>query len=187
METVDPETLNLYYQELEKQALELLRKEEVAEASTILAKSADLRYSGQAYELNIPVPSGRLTESHLAMLRESFHATHERVYGHSATSEPVELVNVRVMAIGRVAKPRLRELESGSESPQNASKGERSSYFDESRDYVKCPTYDRYRLRCGNIIRGPAIIEEIDSTTIIYHNQTATVDKFGNILVKIAK
>ena len=114
---------------------------------------------------------------------EQFHIEHDRAYGYSAPTEPVEFVNLRLTAIGRIAKPRLRELEGNNTDIAAAQKATRSVYFAESNGYVECPIYDRYRLDPGCVLTGPAIVEEIDSTTVIHPGYRAQVDRFGNLIL----
>ncbi len=79
-------------------------------------------------------------------------------------------------------KPVLRELPSGSESPDAALKGHREAYFDR---WFDCPIYDRKRLLCGNHIHGPAIIEQMDSTIAVHPGQEAFVDRIGNVIIEL--
>jgi hypothetical protein len=105
-----------------------------------------MRYVGQSYELTIGLPDGAIDARALEDVAARFHAEHDRAYGHSAPDEPVELVNVRLTAIGRIAKPRLRELDVNGGRGGPALKGHRLVFFAETGGFVECPIYDRYRL-----------------------------------------
>jgi N-methylhydantoinase A/oxoprolinase/acetone carboxylase beta subunit len=101
--------------------------------------------------------------------------------------EPVEWVNLRLTAIGKIVRPRLRELVGQgprAESPAAARKSARSVYFADSKGTIECAIYDRYRLQAGWVIEGPAIVEEYDSTTVIHPGYHALVDSFGNLILK---
>ena len=81
-------------------------------------------------------------------------------------------MNLRLTALGRIRRPRLRQLATGGEDCSEAVKGTRQVYFSEAGERIACNIYDRYRLRCENRIPGPAIVEEIDSTTVILQTVT---------------
>jgi len=148
-------------------------------------RQLDMRYFGQGYELTIPVPIP-LNVEEFSRVAESFHNKHEAIYGYSMREENVELVNARVMAIGIVTKPRLAEQRLFDEEPsKEALLTTRDVFFEKYNNYVKCPIFIREKLHFGNQISGPAVIEQYDSTTVIYPDWKAKVDKFGNILLKI--
>ena len=131
----------------------------------------------------MPLPAEQLDASKIDHVLEQFHIEHDRAYGYSAPSEPVEFVNLRLTAIGKIAKPRLRELEGNNTDIAAAQKATRSVYFAESNGYVDCPIYDRYLLGPSCVLTGPAIVEEIDSTTVIHPGYSAQVDRFGNLIL----
>ena len=114
---------------------------------------------------------------------ERFHREHDRAYGYAAPSEPVELVNLRLTALGRIPKPGLREVALGGD-PAAARKGARPIYFAEAGGFVECPVYDRARLPGGALLSGPAAVEELDSTTIVHPGYQARVDRHGNLLLE---
>ena len=171
------------YQELEAQGGTSLEREEVRQEDISFLRQVDMRYVGQSYELTVPLPAEQLDASKIASVLEQFHIEHDRAYGYSAPTEPVEFVNLRLTAIGKIAKPRLRELEGDNTDIAAAQKATRSAYFAESDGYVECPIYDRYRLGPGCVLTGPAIVEEIDSTTVIHPGYSAQVDRFGNLIL----
>ena len=145
-----------------------------------------MRYVGQSFELSIPFGEGAVEEA-LDRMLEDFHAEHERAYGFAAPGEPVEFVTLRLTAVGRIAKPKLNELRAGATGcgdVKTARRAVRQVYFAESGGFVDCPSYDRYRLPAGGVIDGPAIVEEIDSTTVIHPGFRAEVDRHGNLLVR---
>jgi N-methylhydantoinase A len=113
-----------------------------------------------------------------------FHDEHERAYGFKAPQETVELVNVRVSAVGAIAKPCLREIGSQGTAADAARTATRPGYFAEAGGYVACPGYDRYRLGAGCSVAGPAVVQEIDSTTLLHPGYRAEVDRLGNLLIR---
>jgi len=128
--------------------------------------------------------AGALGPAQLDRLLEQFHQTHDRAYGFSAPGEDIELVSVRLSAIGQIAKPALAPLATATE--EATAKGHRPVYFAESEGYVDCPVYDRYALGAGAVVRGPAIVEEIDSTTVVHPQYQVRVDEVGQMLLTAA-
>jgi N-methylhydantoinase A len=148
---------------------------------------ADLRYAGQSFELTIPlstpVADAPGSPDLVRQTLQQFHREHERAYGYNAPAEPVEWVNVRLTALGRIAKPGLRDWAPDG-CGQTARKPSRPVYFAEHKGTVDCPVYDRYQLAAGSVIEGPAIVEELDSTTVIHPGYRAQVDRFGNLILQ---
>jgi N-methylhydantoinase A len=107
-----------------------------------------------------------------------------RTYGHGAEML-TEVVTLRVAAMGMVPKVSLEKREMGVESAESALKGKRKAYMNEYKDYIELPIYERGRLVPGNVIKGPSIIEERESTTIIYPKQEGRIDEYSNIIIKV--
>jgi N-methylhydantoinase A len=169
--------------ELEAKGEAALRGEGVLDAAMRFERHAELRYLGQSFELAVPLPPGRLEREQLDAMLERFHGDHARTYGYNAPAEPVEWVNLRLIALGVISKPRLREAPGHERGAVAARKADRSVFFAESYGFVECPIYDRYLLGAGCELLGPAVVEEIDSTTVIHHGYRAVVDRFGNLLL----
>jgi N-methylhydantoinase A len=137
----------------------------------VFVRELDLRYVGQSYELTVAAGGD---------LGERFHAEHDRAYGFNAPGEPVEAVSARVTSIGRIAKPPPRRLERGGHV---GPKERRPVFFSEAGDFVDCPIYDRYALPAGATFSGPAVVEELDSTTVVHPGFRLEVDELGNLLI----
>ncbi len=183
VDKVNLETLDKVFLDLEAQGRSILEREGVLEEQMGFVRQADVRYVGQSYELTVPLQDGKLGGDELGQVLEQFHSEHDRAYGYSAPEEPVEFVNLRLSAIGKIVKPRLRDLKGGGGDVDAAQKATRPVYFAESGGYVDCPIYDRYRLGPGHTVEGPAVVEEVDSTTVIHPGYRALVDRFGNLLL----
>ena len=183
VDQLDTAAVEETYRELEAQGGASLEREEVRPEDISFLRQVDMRYVGQSYELTVPLPAEQLDVSKIDRVLEQFHIEHDRAYGYSAPTEPVEFVNLRLTAIGKIAKPRLRELEGDNTDIAAAQKATRSVYFAESDGYVECPIYDRYLLGPSCVLTGPAIVEEIDSTTVIHPGYSAQVDRFGNLIL----
>ena len=173
------------YQAMEARGRATLERENVGPERMSFQRQVDMRYVGQSHELTPSLPHSPLNAAEISRVLEQFHQEHNRAYGFSAPGEPVEFVNLRLTAIGRITKPRLRELEPrrGAAGPAAALKATRPVYFAESDGYVDCPIYDRYRLAAGHMLIGPAIVVELDSTTVIHPGYRAEVDRFGNLIL----
>ncbi len=178
-----PEALDREYAALEARAGEALREDGVAPEQWALLRTADLRYVGQAYEVNVPVAPGRLDAAGIAGAVRRFHEEHQRLFAHSDPADPVEFVNLRVAALGRVAAPRLRRRPVEAHDAVPARR--RRVHFDEAEDFVECAIFDRASLAAGARIVGPAIVEQMDSTTVIHPGQSAAVDPFGNLVINV--
>jgi N-methylhydantoinase A len=177
VERLDAAAVEATFLALEAQGRDALARDGVAGAQVEVERQVDLRYVGQSYELTVPYGQGML---------ERFHREHDRAYGYAAPSEPVELVNLRLTALGRIPKPRLREAAVGGDAAA-AGKGRRPVYFAEAGGFVDCPVYDRGRLPGGAILSGPAAVEELDSTTIVHPGYVARVDRHGNLILEKAR
>ena len=181
MNEADPSAIEQAYREIEERGRLALSRDGVPNEKARVDRYAEMRYAGQSYELSVPLSGGEVDEAMIVDLSAHFHAAHEQAYGFSAPGEPVELVNLRVTAVGSIGKPRLREIgESRGEPTPNAT---RPVWFADCNGFIDCPVYDRYALGQGAIVAGPAIVEEVDSTSVIHPGFVARVDRFGNLLV----
>jgi len=185
MDGLDPVEAESTYRQLEARGRADLARDGIAPEAMRFSRQMDLRYIGQGYELTLPLPTQPLDGATCAQTCEQFHREHDRAYGHSAPDEPVELVALRVAAVGTITKPRPRDLASAvSEDPAPACNATRDVYFAETGGYVACTTYDRYRIGAGMVIDGPAIVEELDSTTVIHPGYRAVADRYGDLILR---
>ncbi len=183
MEGVDFGELNRLFGEMANEARGVLADEEVLEQDMTFSKSLDLRCIGQAYELTIQAPLHALTEADAAAIHRDFFKEHERAYGYAESSEPIEIVNLRLRASGEIPKPRPRAIErrqSGEPPVQDT----REVFFTETGGQALSNVYNRYELKSGDRITGPAIVEELDSTTVIHPGWSASADEFGNLFIE---
>ena len=184
LDTLTPAALESLFAEFAREGQARLTRDGVPPADRRLLRSVDLRYHGQSFELSIPVPAGALTADDVARLRAEFDAAHERAYGYAAPEDAVELVNVRLAAIGMTPRPRRAPLPEGSRDPAGALKGTREVWFAEIGGWRKTNVLDRTKLLSGNVIAGPAIVEEHDASTLVHPGWEATVDQQGNLVVR---
>jgi N-methylhydantoinase A len=163
----------------------MLARDGMPPERTDFRRAVDMRYVGQSFELTIPVPPGEIDEDTIDAMIGQFHVDHRRAFGHSTPGEPTEFVNLRVTALGMIAKPALREIATDHSDPTAPAVEEcRPVYFAETGGFVDCPIVVRYKLGSGAVIAGPAIVEEMDSTTVLHPGFRATVDRYGNLVVE---
>ena len=184
---VEPEYLAEVYEGLEEQARSQLAEADVPPADMAIQRWADCRYTGQAYELLVPVEGGSLDRKALAALEETFHERHEREYFWRFTSEkPVQIVHVRVYGIGAMPELSLRKIEAGAADPIDEARTARAGvgfFVDDEVATLEADFYAAEHLRAGNVITGPAIVEHDDSTTVINPGLTASVDDYGTLVI----
>jgi N-methylhydantoinase A len=148
--------------------------------------SIDMRYAGQNYELSVPLPAGPVTAATVDRLAAGFAAAHGRLYGFVAEDEPMQLVTFRAEATGIVRKAELRPTADAGPDPRSAQRGRRDVWLEKAGGFVSCPIYDRDGLAAGNRIEGPAIVEQMDATTLIASGVTATVDPYLNLMLELS-
>jgi N-methylhydantoinase A len=174
------------FRKLQAEGMKILESQKVKPDNMTFLGQLDMRYFGQGYELTIPVLAP-LTKGEFSRVIESFHSKHKAVYGYAVREENVELVNARLVAVGVVMKPKLlKQKVCEREPPAEALLTTRNVFFEKYKDYVECPVYVREKLKAGNIISGPAIVEQYDATTVVYPSWKARVDGFGNFLMNLA-
>ncbi|WP_067478052.1 hydantoinase/oxoprolinase family protein [Actinomadura hibisca] len=180
-----PAAMDAVFAELTAQAADALDREGFPAGSRRFERSADLRYHGQAFEVRVPVPDG---PDFRAETVRRFHDAHEALYGYCHRDDPgrhpVEWVNLRVTGVGPITRPAPRERPPGDGDPSRARTGSRDVYFD---DWTETPIYRREKLAPGDVLEGPAVIEEYGSTLPLHPGFRARVDGHGNLVVTAAK
>lgn len=182
----DLERIAAEFDRLAGRAVEQLGADGLDPADVLVERSLDCRYLGQGYELRVPAPDGPIDDDWISRASAAFHEVHERTYSQRFDDKPVHIVNVRVTAVGRVGEVPLAEIESDGPDPSAAVRTTVEAIFwDVSGTAGAVPTtvYDRDRLRAGNVVDGPAIIEQFDSTTIVGPGQRAVVDRVGHLVI----
>jgi N-methylhydantoinase A len=169
------------FAELEAEAQNWLAREGTPPEDRTIQRQASMRYVHQGFELMVPWPSGAVDGSALKDALENFHRLHERLYTFASEDTPVEIVTLRVSAIGRLPVPTLPRLPVG-RGVAAAVIGRQDVDFDGTP--VDCPVYDRSRLGSGDRIAGPAILRQLDTTTVLLPGQDGEVDSVGNLIVR---
>ena len=178
--------LNGTWDRMAQEALAQLASEGFVGARARIVRSAQMHYQGQIYELTIPVPAGRLDRAALAALDEAFGQEHERTYGHRAgPEEPVEIVNIQVVGQGVADRPRVPETVTVKRRGTSVTPKPRKAYFGSGHGWLDTPILiDRAELKAAR--QGPLIIEEYDATAIVPPGATASLDRYGNVLIDLS-
>jgi N-methylhydantoinase A len=180
----DPAEMEDIHGSLERMARRQLADDGVNPDDVRIIRTVDMRYVGQAYEINIQHPGDNSGERVLQKLVNDFHAAHKRLYAYSAPEKIVELVNFRVTGIGAMSPISLKRHELVADSnPSAAMKARRPVYFSESGGFRECPIFERNLLLNGHIVQGPAIVEQVDSTTLVLPDYQALVDQYRNLVI----
>jgi N-methylhydantoinase A len=178
--TVRSEDIEAVFAELERQAREDLHGEDFAAKDIAIERALDLRYAGQGYEISVP-----FSAADMAALRRSFDTLHKDMFGHTAPDEPVEIVSYRVRGIGRVPPVRIRAFAPTGMKLADAFRENRPARFNGAmRD---TPVYQRERLDVGITFDGPAIVDQLDCTTVIPPEHSVRVDEYRNLLITVQR
>jgi N-methylhydantoinase A len=177
--TADPAAIEAAFVALEQEGAAMLDRAGVAPHRRTFARSVDARYARQAYELTVPV-AGAVDATAVKQIAEAFHDRHRRTYGHDNRTEPVQLVNVRVTAIGAIPPLTIRDRTAAHAS--DAVKARRRVWFRDS-GAVEAEIYDRARMPAGLAVNGPAVIESLESTILVPPGWRATMNEDGFVLM----
>jgi len=183
---VDVARLNDIWGELDHRAIRWLDQEGVAPDRRLLHRTVDARYKGQNYELTLTAPGGLWTPSSVAALEERFHQEHERIYSFQSRKAVVQFVNFRAVAQGVMPKPTMLPRPATSASLEDAQLGTRVVSWSPVLARTATPVYARTRLQPGHVVRGPAIIEQMDTTTLVGPGEHARVDGYLNLVVDLS-
>jgi N-methylhydantoinase A len=181
LEHISVAEITAIFQDLGTEAASWLEREGIPRSQQQIFYHADMRYFRQGYELPISIALEELQTQGTAPLAERFHALHERLYRFRLDAV-CEIVNLRAVALGKGASLTLSKADLDGPSSSHALSDEHRIYFDGK--FLSTPIYDRARLRPGNRMSGPAIVTEMDSTTVVLPSFTGEVDQYSNILIR---
>ena len=166
---------------LERDAVEWLSAEGVAENARRISWHASLRYEDQGSELTLPWSNRATDHTALDAMKEAFHAEHERLYSFRLDEVPIEMVTLRVDALGLLPTLKLGEIPARGPAANAIAGKQRISL---ASGPVDAPVYDRSKLGAGAVLEGPAIVTQLDATTLLLPEQTAEMHKFGSLIVR---
>lgn len=166
---------------LESEALADLKRDGFTDARIRLDRALDMRYAGQGYEITLPCSHNALHRDGIPALRHRFDEMHKQMFGHMAPDQPVEVVSYRVCGVGIMSPPRMPKYQPIGSKLSDALRERRQVRFDGKS--LICPVYHRECLDVGLVLRGPAILDQLDCTTVVCPGQTARVDAWKNIII----
>lgn len=181
------DVLNEDYKVLEKEAYDRLVEDNMTDDKIVIQRVADCRYEGQGYEMRVPVIGGEVTEETIEKLKDSFHEIHKKQFGRSFRQVAVEIVNIRVIGTGKIEDLQPIKIENGNGDISGAVVGERQVTFkvDGQPKHMMTKVYDRTKFKAGDVISGPAIINQMDTTIVIEPDCVGNVNDYGIIVIDI--
>jgi len=170
------------FDEMEREARSLLKEEGIPEDGMEFVYSLDMRYLKQYHEMNVVVTREEIEKGDVESMAGRFHPEHNRLYGYSLEEEgtPIELINLRLVGIGRAEKPEFLEEEYMGEDPSRAFKKQRRVWLPSRRAFEEVPVFDGAKLGDGNELEGPALIEQVNTTVFITPEYRMECDKYGS-------
>ena len=170
------------FNEMRKEATELLKSENIPEDSIKHIYSLDMRYVKQYHEVNVEMTRDELQRGNIGSVVSKFHPEHNRLYGYSLeeVGTPIELINLRLTSTGKTIKPKFKKEEYDELDPSKALKKKRKVYLPLKGTFEEVPVYDGHKLRYGNRVEGPAVIEQVNTTTFVTPEYNILCDKYGS-------
>lgn len=187
MDDLEMFQLEDHFRNLEAEGRRALEASGIPRDRIVFERAADMRYVGQEHAVAVRMPAAVGDESARSEIKRLFDQAHDLRYSHSAPEESADIVSLRVSAIGRLGKPQFPQIGNGGKTPaEDARRGARRIDF-HGTGPMEAPVYDRNRLLWGNVIDGPAIIEEAASTTVLEPGDQVTVNQFGFLIMTLGQ
>ncbi len=186
MDDLEMPELEERFAALEAEGRKALEASGITTDRIVFERSADMRYVGQEHAVAVRMPSSVSDETARAEIKRLFDEAHDLRYSHSAPEESADIVSLRVSAIGRLEKPHFPKIPDDSAIPGAAERGTRTVVFEDV-GALEAKVFDRTKLLAGNVITGPAIIEEAASTTIVEPGDTVTVNPYGHLIMRLGR
>jgi N-methylhydantoinase A len=185
LEDAVPDVLDELFGEMESNGFRRMTESGFRPESIVARRAVDMRYTGQEFTLRLPVPEKTTVRDFKTSLARRFTELHEIRYGHAFDKAVPEIVCLRVEVLGKLPKPDVHGVANGRGNGKSDPAGQRQVYF-ENTGFVGCAVYRRDRLRPGAAFSGPAVIEEMASTTVIHPGDNIRVDSDSNLIVSLA-
>ena len=172
--------------DLERKAMDDMIEEGFPEGEVSLTRFADAKYPAQIHELTVPLNAdGPLTEAHISEMAEGFHDLHERMFSYSVRHSSVDLFHWRVVAHRSVKSPQTPEMPDTGAAVDTAQKGRRRVYFGDIEEYRDTNIYDGDALERGMIVTGPAVVEQKNTTVVVFAGQKMEVNEYGDFVLEL--
>lgn len=175
------------FTELSDHAAKWFEEEGIETSRRSIVRRLEMRYAGQNYELPVELPEGPIDAAAITAVIEGFQHAHDRMYGYSAHDEELQAITFRLQAIADVPRAEILRTAPSGRKPEDAIVAHREVYLAEEGDYVSCPVYDRRLLDVGHRIVGPAVIEQMDTTTLLLPSDVCVVDDVRNLVIEIRR
>jgi N-methylhydantoinase A len=181
LKDMDLKKFRTMLEEMTSEATQLLESEHISESSVQHIYSLDMRYVKQYHEVNVVITKDEIETGDLDGIASRLHPEHDRLFGYSLREEGtlIELINLRLTSIGKTDKPKF-EQEKYSATGNLPVKSRRNVYLPVEKDFAEVPVYDGHKLKHGNKIKGPAIIEQVNTTTFVTPEYNVLCDKYGS-------
>jgi N-methylhydantoinase A len=180
LDDADLDALEAVFAEAESAAAASLAAQAIPAGQAVLERAMEVRYLGQEHSLTVPVGRDLRPDA----VRAAFEELHHARYGHVMDNR-LQILNLRVRGIGRIDKPELPAYEPGDGDPARARIGSRDAFDFGAREVTSFAVYDRAKLEPGDVLDGPALIDEGTSTTVVHSGQRVQVNPFGHLLVTL--
>jgi 5-oxoprolinase (ATP-hydrolysing)/N-methylhydantoinase A len=186
LEETDWAAVNALLADLEAQGRALVAEAGVGPGETSVVRRAEMRLLGQVHDIVVTLPEGPLGPAAVPAVRAAFEAEYVRLYSHLYTGTVPQAINWRVLVSGPAPALRIEAREAAAPAAP-ARKGSRRAWFPEAGGFVDTPVYDRYALRPGERLEGPAIVEEREATTVVPPGDTLAVDGHGSLRIHVGR
>ncbi len=181
LDMMDWKKVNSMIADMQQKGFAFLQKAGIKNKDGKVSIVSDMRYTGQGHEITIAIPTGKLSEKSVTEIEQNFKIEYRLRYGRDIDNIPIESVTWRVLVNG--PSPELIPKQAIIGKHSKALKGKRKVYW--GNGYEETPVYDRYSIEPNKKIKGPCIIEEFESTTVVGHNSTVVIDEYKNIVIDI--
>jgi N-methylhydantoinase A len=182
LDRMDPKKFRDLFIEMENEGIALLRAEHLPKDRIQFIYSIDMRYAKQYHEVNVAVSREEIYKGNLTTIAKKFHPEHNRLYGYSLEElgTPIEVINLRLKCSGKTDKPKFLKMKDAGPDPSRAAKKKRKVYLPTKKRFQMVPVFDGDKLLYGNKIEGPAIIEQVNTTTFISQEFSVICDAYGS-------
>jgi N-methylhydantoinase A len=182
LEKLDLRKFQALFEEMENEGTLLLKSEHISKNRIEFVYSVDMRYVKQYHEVNVVVSREEIFRGRLTSIANQFHPEHNRLFGYSLeeVGTPIEVINLRLKCIGKTDKPKFLRMKDAGPDPSRAFKKKRNVYLPTKKKYQMAPVFDGDKLRYGNRVEGPAIIEQVNTTTFVSPEFSVACDAFGS-------
>jgi N-methylhydantoinase A len=182
LDTITVRRFNDLFKEMEREGAALLESEHIPQDRVEYVYSLDMRYIKQYHEVNVILTRDEIESGDIASMAKKFHPEHDRLFGYSLEEEgtPIELINMRLACIGTTEKPRFIEEKYDGADPSHALKKKREIYLPVNKEFAMADVFAGHKLRYGNRVEGPAIIEQVNTTTFITPEYSVLCDRYGS-------